>query len=124
MRHPATLAVRIAVVTIGLATTWSCVSDKVVYRDAASFTQPAAAAASFVGYSRTADKQTTCGNCHVDQQTTWSQTAHSKAWADLQASGHSTSACEACHSVSKLGNGTSKDSVGYVSTKDPRYQDV
>lgn len=100
-----------------------CVRDNIVYRDK-SPVQPPAAAAKFVGYSDTASKQTTCGNCHVDQQAKWSQTAHAKAWADLQASGHSSASCENCHSVSELGNAVVSGPVGYSATKDARYEDV
>ena len=60
----------------------SCVNDKIVYRNV-QFPQPAAAAKNFVGYAQTDTKQTTCGNCHIDQQTKWSGTKHAKAWADL-----------------------------------------
>jgi predicted CXXCH cytochrome family protein len=98
----------------------SCVTEKTVYPDKNT---PPTAAANFVGYSNTTAKQTTCGNCHVDQQTQWSQTKHASAWADLLASGHSTEACENCHTVSKLGNAAITD-VGYSTTKDARYHDV
>jgi predicted CXXCH cytochrome family protein len=102
----------------------SCTSEKVVYRSTPAFTTPPTAAANFVGYSQPTTKQTVCGNCHVDQQAKWLQTKHSSAWADLQASGHASAACVACHSVSKLGNAATSDSVGYIATSDPRYQDV
>ena len=100
-----------------------CVSDHIVYRDKSPVQAPAAAA-KFVGYSDTTTKQTTCGNCHVDQQVTWSQTAHAKAWSDLKASGHSAESCENCHSVSQLGNAVTTSPVGYGATKDARYVDV
>ena len=120
-----THAVRLAAIATVAALAAACVNDRIVYRgDGQQFTQPPAAAQSFVGYSSTTDKKTVCGNCHVDQQTNWSQTAHAKAWADLQASGHASSSCEACHTVSKLGNAATADSVGYVATKDARYHDV
>jgi hypothetical protein len=82
--------------------------------------------ASFVGYSNPDTKQTTCGNCHVDVQGEWAQTKHASAWADLQASGHASAACEKCHTVSGLTNGTG-DSTGFftVSADAKRfYQDV
>ena len=101
----------------------SCVNDKIVYRNV-QFPQPAAAAKSFVGYAQTDTKQTTCGNCHIDQQTKWSATKHAKAWADLKASGQSAATCEGCHSVNDKGNATTDASAGYTSTKDVRYQDV
>jgi predicted CXXCH cytochrome family protein len=101
----------------------TCVSTDIVYRNS-QFPQPKAEAKGFVGYSQTDTKQTTCGNCHVDQQSTWSGTKHSHAWADLQASGHSTTECQACHSVNDRGNASTDASSGYTSTLDARYQDV
>jgi predicted CXXCH cytochrome family protein len=101
----------------------TCVSSDIVYRNS-QFPQPSAEAKGFVGYSQSDTKQTTCGNCHVDQQTTWSGTRHSHAWADLQASGHATTECQACHSVNDRGNATTDVAAGYTSTQDKRYQDV
>ncbi len=82
--------------------------------------------AAFVGYSNPATQQTTCGNCHITRQRTWSQTGHSRAWADLQNSGHASPSCYGCHTT----NGTSNlapDSAGYFSVADnakPYYEDV
>src|SRR5689334_2759579 len=95
----------------------ACVSTDIVYRNS-QFPQPKAEAKNFVGYSQTDTKQTACGNCHVDQQTKWSGTKHSHAWADLQASGHSSDECQACHSVNDKGNATTDVASGYTSTKD------
>jgi predicted CXXCH cytochrome family protein len=102
----------------------SCVNDKIVYRETPNFTEPPAAAASYVGYSNTANKQTTCGNCHVDWQTKWIGTKHADAWKDLQASGHASDACIACHTVSSKGNADTTSAVGYTGSKDERYYDV
>jgi predicted CXXCH cytochrome family protein len=111
---------KVASLVLILAT---CVSTDVVYRNS-QFPQPSAQAKGFVGYSQTDTKQTTCGNCHVDQQAKWSGTKHSHAWADLQESGHSTAECQACHSVDNKGNATTDTAAGYTSTHDARYQDV
>jgi predicted CXXCH cytochrome family protein len=70
--------------------------------------------AAFLGYSNPETRQTVCGNCHVSQQRTWRNTGHAGAWADLQASGHAASYCNACHTV----NGTSNlapDTAGFFS---------
>jgi predicted CXXCH cytochrome family protein len=112
-----------ATIAVLLGALGSCVNDKIVYRNV-QFPQPAAAAKSFVGYSQSDTKQTTCGNCHIDQQTKWSGTRHSHAWADLKASGKQTGDCEACHSVNDKGNAATDAASGYTSTKDVRYQDV
>ncbi|HVA57677.1 MAG: cytochrome c3 family protein [Gemmatimonadaceae bacterium] len=115
---------RLAAVVIGAVAASSCTSEKIVYRSEPSFTAPPAAAANFVGYSDTLTKQTVCGNCHVDQQTKWETTKHANAWADLQASGHAGASCVPCHTVSANGNAVTDTLVGYVATKDARYEDV
>jgi predicted CXXCH cytochrome family protein len=103
----------------------ACVDDRIVYRDRQVIGEtPSPAAAGFVGYSDTTTKMTVCGNCHIDQQTRWRTTAHADAWTSLQASGHSAAACEACHSVSQLGNAVATTNVAYAATKDARYKDV
>lgn len=101
-----------------------CTSEKIVYRDRTDFAAPPAAAASFVGYYDETNKQTVCGSCHVDFQVRWKKTKHANAWADLQASGHATGVCEACHSVNNKGNFVTDTAVGYRSTKAARYRDV
>ncbi len=110
------------ILLLGLASA-SCVDEKVVFRDRELFTEPPPGAANFLGYTDEATKLTVCGNCHVNNQTSWAQTKHAGAWADLQASGHASAACENCHSVSALGNKTVADG-GYTVTKDARYHDV
>lgn len=102
----------------------ACTSEKIVYRSGTGFAAPPTAAASFIGYYDAANKQTVCGSCHVDFQTRWAQTKHASAWNDLQASGGATGVCEACHSVTNLGNAISDTAVGYRTTKAARYHDV
>jgi predicted CXXCH cytochrome family protein len=102
----------------------TCTSEKIVYRSGTNFAPPPAAAANFIGFFDDANKQTVCGSCHVDFQTRWASTKHASAWSDLQASGGATGTCEACHSVSNLGNAITDTAVGYRSTKDARYQNV
>src|ERR1043165_1461226 len=112
----------LAVALFAATAVMSCTNDKIVYQDK-TFDTPPTAAANFVGYADTSVKRTVCGNCHIDQQGAWSQTAHAHAWKDLQASGHATAACESCHSVSQLGNAATADG-GYTTTLDGRYHDV
>ena len=102
----------------------ACVDEKIVYRDGPAFVAPPAAAANFLGYDDETTGRTTCGNCHVGQQGKWEQTAHSDAWATLQASGHAGASCEGCHTVGEEGNAVTVANVGYAATKDSRYQDV
>jgi predicted CXXCH cytochrome family protein len=102
----------------------ACVDEKIVYRDGPNFIAPPAAAANFLGYHDESLNRTTCGNCHVTQQGKWEQTAHSDAWATLQASSGKQAACEGCHSVNNRGNAVTQTNVGYTATQDARYHDV
>jgi predicted CXXCH cytochrome family protein len=98
--------------------------DDIVYRDLPDFTSPPEGAANFLGYSDETSKRTTCGNCHVGKQGDWQQTAHARAWDDLENTGSSQASCEVCHSVSANGNPVTESNVAYTSTKDERYHDV
>ncbi len=118
------VAGRLAVLLVGAVVASSCTSEKITYRSEPSFTTPPAAAGNYVGYADTLTKQTVCGTCHVDQQAKWVTTKHANAWADLQASGHAGASCVPCHTVGPNGNAASDTMVGYVATKDARYEDV
>ncbi|HEY9384387.1 MAG TPA: cytochrome c3 family protein [Gemmatimonadales bacterium] len=98
-----------------------CTSDKVVFRDRDPFNEPVAAAAGFLGYFSTEEKQTTCGNCHAGHQASWRQTAHAGAYAALPPT--ATAACKKCHSVNGNGNDITV-AAGYESTQDSIYHDV
>lgn len=101
-----------------------CVDEKVVFRDGPNFSQPAANAASFLGYTDAATNKTVCGSCHVTQQGKWQETAHAGAFATLETSGRMQGLCQACHTVNNLGNATTDTTAGWRSTKDTRYHDV
>jgi predicted CXXCH cytochrome family protein len=107
-----------------LAVTAGCVDEQIVYRNGRNFAQPPAAAASFLGYDDQTAKLTVCGNCHVGQQGRWKETKHAGAWKTLDANAGKQGFCQACHTVSNLGNALTDTSVAWRSTKDPRYQDV
>ena len=85
------------------------------------FDDPPALAGGFLGYDEQDQKQTACGNCHVDTQSTWETTAHADAWETLQASGHAAEFCENCHAVGANGN---DGDGGWEPTSDERYHDV
>lgn len=99
--------------------------ERIVYRDRELFEPVQTAAASFVGYTEQAEKLAVCGNCHIDQQSEWAETAHAGAWATLAAvpAAQRQASCENCHSVTEIGN-PAEGVAGYEGTKDPRYHDV
>jgi predicted CXXCH cytochrome family protein len=109
-----------ALVIVAVAFT-ACTREKILFRD--RFNPPLDAAAGFLGYFSANSKQTTCGNCHVDHQKRWVQTAHASAWSDLVASGHQQSSCNSCHSVTERGN-TVEGTAGYDKVQDVAYHDV
>jgi predicted CXXCH cytochrome family protein len=115
--HPSVLlALCLLAVILG-----GCTSEKIVFRQ--PFNPPPDANAKFLGYFTASDKQTTCGNCHVEKQADWATTKHSQAWGDLVASGHQDASCNSCHSVSEKGNATEAP-AGYSAVADTVYQDV
>jgi hypothetical protein len=82
----------------------ACVDEKIVYRDGPNFEQPPSNAANFIGFADGETNKTVCGSCHVSQQAKWEATAHADAWETLEASGRMQGLCQACHTVSNLGN--------------------
>ncbi len=110
-----------ALATLSLAA--GCTSEKLVFRDRELFNPPADSANGFLGYYTVAQKQTTCGNCHVEKQGGWATTKHSHAWSDLTASGHQVASCNGCHSVSDKGNAKGSP-AGYTLKADSSYHDV
>ncbi len=101
-----------------------CVDEKKVLEPSPSFETPPAAAEGFLGYADTVAGKPVCGNCHAGKYAEWKQTKHAQAWADLQASGHATAACEGCHTVGAYGNLVVDSMVGWTATHDARYHDV
>ncbi len=114
---------RLISTTLALLAVAACTDETIVYRDREPFNPPADAASGFLGYYSTQDKQTSCGNCHVEKQGGWRTTAHSHAWADLQASGHAAPSCNGCHTVSDKGN-VAVNPAGYNAKADSSYHDV
>jgi hypothetical protein len=100
-----------------------CLDQDSVYGDDRPQGEPPVAANGMIGYGDEVAGQTVCGNCHAQPQAQWSGTRHAGAWETLQASGHAQELCEACHSVSELGNAATAPS-GYTATGASRYRDV
>jgi hypothetical protein len=111
-------ALILAVLALG-----ACTEETVTYVERPPFNPPPDAAAGFLGYFTASTRQTTCGNCHSGMQASWVNTKHAHAWADLQASGHANSSCNACHTVSQLGNKVGKP-AGYTVVPDTAFHDV
>jgi hypothetical protein len=87
------------------------------------FNPPPDAANKFLGYFTAADKQTTCGNCHVTHQAAWENTAHASAY-DVPATSSSVGPqCYTCHTVSGRGNAVA-DPAGWDKVQDAVYHDV
>jgi predicted CXXCH cytochrome family protein len=110
---------------LGLIALGACTNEKIVFKTRAPFNAPRDSINGFLGYYTVSTKQTTCGNCHVDQQGTWVGTKHASAWSDLASSGGQATYCNNCHSVTQLGNAV-PDSVnaGYAKVPDSTYYDV
>lgn len=98
-----------------------CVDEKLVFPRL--FDPVPDEALSFVGYTDATAKLTVCGNCHVDHQGDWVQTAHADAWATLQANPGAAAFCEGCHTVNQLGNVVEAE-AGYLTVAEARYHDV
>lgn len=107
----------------GLILLGACTNEKIVYKTREPFNPPPDSVNGFLGYFTVSTKQTTCGNCHVGVQTNWVATKHADAWVDLQASGHASSFCNGCHTVSQQGNNVGHP-AGYSVKADTAYQDV
>jgi predicted CXXCH cytochrome family protein len=84
----------------------ACTDEKLVEVpvDRPPFNPPADSVNGFLGLYDVATNQTTCGNCHVNNQGEWAQTDHADAFATLENSDHDQPFCYSCHTVSANGN--------------------
>jgi predicted CXXCH cytochrome family protein len=101
-----------------------CRDESVVFPDRDLIGGVGAAGGGFLGYANPATKLTVCGACHVGQQSRWRTTAHAGAWQTLQASGAAQAICEACHTVTSLGNQVTATDVGFRAMPEQRFHDV
>ena len=104
----------------------ACTTEKIVYVTRPPFNPPPDQSSGFLGYFTVSDKQTTCGNCHVEKQATWKFTKHASAYEDLvRVVPAAPAACKNCHTVSQLGNAVPDDSpAGFAKVADNAYHDV
>ena len=115
---------RASLAVFGLAAfALGCVDEDTVYNDRPFGDNPPASAGGMLGYVQGQAGSPTCAQCHATPSASWTTTAHADAWNTLQDSGHAQEFCEACHSVSQLGNAATEP-AGWTSTADPRYVDV
>jgi predicted CXXCH cytochrome family protein len=106
---------------IGLLSLAGCTDEKIVFRQ--PFNPPPDAESGFLGYFSSTDKQTTCGNCHVDHQNKWVETAHAGAYATLADNPNAQDFCYSCHTVNQNGNQV-QEAAGWNVVKDTAYHDV
>ena len=106
----------------------ACTEDKLVEVpvDRPPFNPPADAVNGFLGLYDVATNQTTCGNCHVNNQGEWAQTAHADAFATLEGSGAAQGFCYSCHTVSANGNpvGLTGEPGGWDVAQSESYRNV
>jgi hypothetical protein len=116
--------VKASLAVLGLAAfAGGCVDEDTVYNDRPFGDDPPASAGGMLGYVQGEAGATTCAQCHATPSANWTTTAHAGAWETLQGSGYAEEFCEACHTVSQLGNAATEP-AGWTSTADPRYLDV
>jgi predicted CXXCH cytochrome family protein len=123
-RRPARTFVLIAAALVTAVSLAGCASDRVVFRDRGPFNPPPDAASGFLGYFDASTKQTTCGNCHVDFQASWSVTKHANAYNAVTTSSVKTPECYSCHSLTGNGNAASGTVAGHDKVADSAYFDV
>jgi len=114
------LAVLLALLLAALSAL-SCTDQKIIEVERPFFEEPPAAAGGVLGWDEAAVNLTTCGNCHVGQQSEFAGTAHADAYDRLAAG--EPGACADCHTVNEHGN-ASEALIGFASTGDARYRDV
>jgi hypothetical protein len=109
------------VLLVGVFLLSGCVDQETVFPPP----DPPTSADGFLGYvnSQIDASQTICGQCHASKQAAWSTTIHADAWAGLQSSSGAQEFCEGCHTTNQMGS-TSTEEGGWLTTGDPRYQDV
>ena len=94
-----------------------------VVQDREPFNPPPDATNKFLGLFTTADTLTTCGNCHVEHQKDWLQTAHAAAFGLPATSPDYLPACNTCHTLSDKGNATAYP-AGWDAVNDTVYHGV
>lgn len=98
-----------------------CTSERIVFREPVN--PPLDEASGLLGYFDASTHQTSCGNCHIGQQSEWENTAHAGAYATLASAPGAQDFCFSCHTVNERGNALT-GSAGWDVIQDEAYQDV
>ena len=95
----------LAMVTMAFVTS-ACTDTQTVEVERPRFNPAPDSIAGFLGLYDVATNQSTCGNCHVNNQTEWAKTKHADAYATLASlpAGVALPTCFGCHTVSEHGN--------------------
>ncbi|HLS47440.1 MAG TPA: cytochrome c3 family protein [Gemmatimonadales bacterium] len=98
-----------------------CTNERIVFRE--PINPPPDESSGLLGYFSAEDGQTTCGNCHIGQQSEWRNTAHAGAFATLDADPGAQAFCYSCHTVTERGNSLTA-AAGWDVVQDVAYHDV
>jgi len=115
----------LALIAIGFATS-ACTNTEYVEVEQPRFNAPPDSVAGFLGLYDVPTNQTTCGNCHTNNQTEWSGTRHAGAYATLASDPGAQTFCYGCHTVSEKGNIYAANGVpgGWNAVPDSVYHNV
>jgi predicted CXXCH cytochrome family protein len=106
----------------------ACTNTEIVEVEKPRFNPAPDSVAGFLGLYDVHTNQTTCGNCHVNNQTEWSGTRHAGAYATLAGlpPGVALPTCFGCHTVSQNGNTYNAAGVpgGWNAVPDSVYHNV
>jgi len=116
--------VRLALAPVMLAAVAvGCTETRTEFVELPRFNPPPDSVNGFLGYFDAANKQTTCGNCHVSGQGRWKLHGHADAWNTLENSGGAQDFCRGCHTVSENGN-LAQGPAGWNAVQTEVYYDV
>jgi len=115
----------LAFIAIVFATS-ACTNTEYVEVEQPRFNAPPDSVAGFLGLYDVPTNQTTCGNCHTNNQTEWSGTRHAGAYATLASDPGAQTFCYGCHTVSEKGNIYAANGVpgGWNAVPDSVYHNV
>jgi predicted CXXCH cytochrome family protein len=127
MHRPHWALLGLALLATGFASS-ACTNTEIVEVEQPRFNPAPDSVAGYLGLYNVSTNQTTCGNCHVNNQTEWSGTRHAHAYATLASlpAGVALPTCFGCHTVSQNGNTYAAAGVpgGWNAVQDSVYHNV